>query len=94
MHPHAHPPRPQIPPTAAGLTLEGFTTQAAFLSGNGLDTLLAAADHDAAGIALAQQARRLLLPGELGECFRVIGLSRELGPPLAGFGQLDLANRL
>ena len=80
--------------TAAGLTLEGFTTQAAFLSGNGLDKLLAAADHDAAGIALAQQARRLLLPGELGERFRVIGLSRELGPPLAGFGLLDLANRL
>lgn len=80
--------------TAAGLTLEGFTTQAAFLSGNGLDKMLAAADHDAAGIALAQQAKRLLLPGELGERFRVIGLSRELGPPLAGFGLLDLANRL
>lgn len=78
----------------AGLTLEGFTTQAAFLSGNGLDKMLAAADHDAAGIALAQQAKRLLLPGELGERFRVIGLSRELEPPLAGFGLLDLANRL
>ncbi len=79
---------------AAGLTLEGYTTQAAFLSGNGLDKMLAAADHDAAGIALVQQAKRLLLPGELGERFRVIGLSRELGPALAGFGLLDLANRL
>lgn len=80
--------------TAAGLVLEGFTTQAAFLSGNGLDKLLAATDHDAAGIALVQQAKRLLLPGELGERFRVIGLSRDLEPALAGFGLLDLANRL
>ena len=80
--------------TAAGLVLEGFTTQAAFLSGNGLDKLLAAADHDAAGIALAQQAKRLLLPGELGERFRVIGLSRALEPALSGFGLLELANRL
>jgi SAM-dependent MidA family methyltransferase len=80
--------------TAAGLTLEGFTTQAAFLSGNGLDEMLQAAGNDAAGIRLAQQAKRLLLPGEMGERFRVIGLSRSLGAPLAGFGVLDLANRL
>ena len=80
--------------TAAGLALEGYTTQAAFLSGNGLDEMLGAAAHDAAGIRLAQQAKRLLLPGEMGERFRVMGLSRELGPALAGFSLLDLANRL
>jgi SAM-dependent MidA family methyltransferase len=80
--------------TAAGLVLEGYTTQAAFLSGNGLDQMLGAAAHDAAGISLAQQAKRLLLPGEMGERFRVMGLSRELGPALAGFGLLDLASRL
>ena len=79
---------------AAGLELEGYTTQAAFLSGNGIDAMLQDTGHDAAGIAAVQQAKRLLLPGELGERFRVIGLSRELGPPLAGFGLLDLANRL
>jgi len=80
--------------TGAGLTLEGFTTQAAFLSGNGLDEMLQSAGRDAAGIALAQQAKRLLLPGDMGERFRVMGLSRGLGPALAGFGVLDLANRL
>lgn len=80
--------------TAAGLTLEGFTTQAAFLSGNGVDAMLEAAGRDAAGIALAQQAKRLLLPGEMGERFRVMGLSRGLEPALDGFRLVDLANRL
>jgi SAM-dependent MidA family methyltransferase len=80
--------------TAAGLALEGYTTQAAFLSGNGLHEMLGALAHDAAGIRAAQEAKRLLLPGEMGERFRVMGLSRELGPALAGFGLLDLANRL
>ena len=78
---------------ARGLTLEGYTTQAAFLAGNGLDRML----HDeagAAGIMQAQQARRLLLPAHMGERFRVLGLSRELAPALDGFGLLDLANRL
>jgi SAM-dependent MidA family methyltransferase len=80
--------------TEAGLALEGYTTQAAFLSGNGLAGMLADAAHDAVGVFRVQQAKRLLLPGEMGERFRVMGLSRALGPPLDGFGLLDLANRL
>ncbi len=80
--------------TAAGLTLEGFTTQAAFLSGNGLDELLQSAGNSVSSILLAQQAKRLLLPGEMGEKFRVIGLSRALDTPLGGFRLLDLADRL
>lgn len=80
--------------TEAGLALEGYTTQAAFLSGNGLAGMLADAGQDAAGVFRVQQAKRLLLPGEMGERFRVMGLSRGLGPPLDGFGLLDLANRL
>ena len=77
-----------------GLTLEGYTTQAAFLAGNGLEDMLQDPAGGAAGIMRAQQARRLLLPGEMGEAFRVIGLSRELGPALQGFALLDLATRL
>jgi SAM-dependent MidA family methyltransferase len=76
-----------------GLTLEGYTTQAAFLAGNGLEGMLQEG-AGAAGIMQAQQARRLLLPAEMGERFRVLGLSRALAPALDGFGLLDLANRL
>jgi SAM-dependent MidA family methyltransferase len=79
---------------AAGLQLEGFTTQAAFLAGMGIHEMLQAAGDDVAGVTLVQQAKRLLLPGELGERFRVIGLGRGIEPPLAGFALLDLANRL
>lgn len=79
---------------AAGLVLEGFTSQAAFLAGTGIDALLAAAGQDAAGIHLVQQAKRLLLPGEMGESFRVLGLGRGVAPALSGFSHLDLANRL
>lgn len=79
---------------AAGLALEGYTTQAAFLAGNGLDEMLRDAGQGAAGILQAQQAKRLLLPGELGERFRVIGLGRGIDPQLAGFRLQDLANRL
>lgn len=80
----------------AGLTLEGYTTQAAFLAGNGLETMLQEVQEDGttAGIMQAQQARRLLLPEEMGERFRVLGLSRHLEPALDGFGLVDLANRL
>jgi SAM-dependent MidA family methyltransferase len=80
--------------TAAGLTLEGYTTQAAFLSAHGLAGMLEEAGHDVAGIREVQQAKRLLLPGEMGERFRVMGLSRGIEPALTGFGVLDLANRL
>jgi SAM-dependent MidA family methyltransferase len=80
--------------TEAGLVLEGFTTQAAFLAGAGIGTMLPGAGVTAAEILLAQQARRLLLPGEMGERFRVMGLSRGLGPALSGFMQVDLAARL
>jgi SAM-dependent MidA family methyltransferase len=78
---------------AGGLTLEGFTTQAAFLAGNGLAGMLQEGGSTA-GIMQAQQARRLLLPEEMGERFRVLGLSRDLAPALDGFGLVDLANRL
>jgi SAM-dependent MidA family methyltransferase len=80
--------------TAAGLTLEGFSTQAAFLAALGIDTLLGHAGAAVESVRLAQQAKQLLLPGEMGERFRVIGLSRGLEPPLTGFGLLDLAGRL
>ena len=65
-----------------------------WVAGNGLEGMLQDPGGGTAGIMRAQQARRLLLPGEMGEAFRVIGLSRELGPALQGFALLDLATRL
>ena len=81
---------------AAGLAVAGYTTQAHFLLGCGLDGLLAASDPatTATHLALMQQARALTLPGEMGERFQVLALTRGLARPLRGFALQDLLRRL
>jgi len=62
---------------AAGLTLAGYTTQAQFLVANGV--LDAAPPEDPVEQARhAAGLRRLLLPGEMGERFKVLALGRGL----------------
>ena len=61
---------------AADCELAGFTTQAFFLAGLGIDgemRALAAGDADEFA-RLANQARRLMLPGEMGERFQSHGV--------------------
>jgi SAM-dependent MidA family methyltransferase len=82
--------------TAAGLDVAGYTTQAHFLIGNGIEKLLAPReDGDLTGrLQLARQAMLLTLPGEMGERFKVIGLTRGFDTPLQGFAVRDLAATL
>jgi len=82
--------------SAAGLAVAGFATQAHFLIGNGLERLLApaAGNELASRVQLARQAMLLTLPGEMGERFKVIGLSRGFDQPLRGFAVRDLAATL
>lgn len=84
--------------TAAGLRLEGYTTQAHFLIGCGIDALIgeAAGSEPAATLELAAGAKQLLLPSAMGERFQVMGLSRGLAEDFAasGFGVRDLRQRL
>jgi SAM-dependent MidA family methyltransferase len=82
--------------SAAGLGVAGFATQAHFLIGNGLEQLLAPTDgHELASrVQLARQAMLLTLPGEMGERFKVIGLTRGFERPLRGFAVRDLAATL
>jgi SAM-dependent MidA family methyltransferase len=79
----------------AGLEVLGFTTQAAFLIGAGMESLLTTemlvAGEDAQRRArLAGEARRLMLPGEMGEIFKLIALGRGYHEPLAGFSTQEL----
>ena len=69
----------------------GFTTQAHFLIGNGIERLLAshAKDELTKRVQLARQAMLLTLPGEMGERFKVIGLSRGFDRTAAGFAIRD-----
>jgi hypothetical protein len=43
---------------------------------------------------LAQQAKQLTLPGEMGEMIKVLALGRDIQPPLLGFMLKDLRGRL
>jgi SAM-dependent MidA family methyltransferase len=79
---------------AAGLSVSGFATQAAFLLGCGIEELVRQAGEGAARARLAGEARRLIMPEEMGEAFKVMALTRELDFPLAGFALQDLRHLL
>jgi len=70
-----------------GLTLAGYTSQAAFLLSLGLGEGLPIDGLDA--IRARQAIKRLTLPHEMGELFKVIAWGRDLPFPLQGFHLLD-----
>jgi SAM-dependent MidA family methyltransferase len=79
---------------AAGLEVSGFVTQAAFLLGNGIEAMTMEVDDVATRVRVAGEARRLLVPGEMGESFKVMALCRDLDVPLRGFALQDLRRSL
>lgn len=78
----------------AGLQVAGFVDQASFLINCGLIELMESAGTDFERLALAQQAKTLTLPSEMGERFKVMGLGRGLGFAPRGFSRADRAARL
>ena len=82
--------------SAAGLEVAGFTTQAHFLAALGIDRemQLAAGGDETLFARLANQARRLMMPGEMGESFKAMACLRGIDVPLTGFSLLDLRHTL
>ena len=81
---------------AADLEVSGYTTQSWFLLDCGLETLLqqGGPTDSTRYMQLAQQAKTLILPGEMGERFKCIGLTRGLDTTVPGFRMQDYRNRL
>jgi SAM-dependent MidA family methyltransferase len=81
---------------AAGLDVAGYTTQAHFLIGCGLEEFVAhVGDLDLVErVNLSRQVMVLTLPGEMGERFKVIALAKRYDAPLRGFGVRDLRHTL
>ncbi len=81
---------------AAGFTLGGFTTQSYFLAALKVDQemRIMAADDANRFARLANQARQLMLPGEMGERFKAMTWLRGLDLPLSGFALQDLRHTL
>lgn len=80
----------------AGLRLEGFNSQAQFLLACGIDQLLGESDPTDVPrfLRLSNEAKRLLLPGDMGDRFKAIGFSRHLDRAITGFVSADLRSRL
>ena len=80
----------------ANLEVSGYTTQAFFLLDCGLDDLLqqAGPTESMSYMKLAQQAKTLILPGEMGERFKCIALTRGMTTSVPGFRLQDYRNRL
>ena len=81
----------------SGLSIEGYTTQAHFLLGCGLVDLLENTDNDKSSdqyLRSSQQVKALTLPGEMGERFKVIALTKEFDEPLIGFELNNMLERL
>ncbi len=78
----------------AGLNIAGYTTQASFLLSCGISDLMQQIDpNDTVNwLRQTQQAKKLLLPSEMGELFKVIALTQGLEDvPLLGFSHDERA---
>ena len=79
----------------AGLEVLGYTHQAAFLLNSGLlKGLSELAVSDLEQFALAQQVKKLTLPHEMGELFKVMALGKNISGELLGFNHQDQRHRL
>jgi SAM-dependent MidA family methyltransferase len=79
---------------AAGLDVTGFCTQAGFLLATGIESFVAEAVGTVEATRRAGEARRLLMPGEMGEAFKVMALTRDYDAVLDGFALQDLRHSL
>ncbi len=79
----------------AGLSVQGYTSQAAFLLATGItENMPATSGEPRAQLRVAQEIRKLTLPQEMGELVKVMALGRGLTEPLLGFAIQDRRARL
>jgi len=84
--------------TTAGLRVDAYMTQAQFLIAAGIEAefRLAGEAHSGAEsrLALSREMQTLLLPGEMGERFKLMWLGRGDAVPPRSFDQYDQRHRL
>jgi len=79
----------------SGFKVAGYTTQAHFLMASGLLEMSASINADITDqLKVAQQIKTLTLPDEMGESFKVIGLTKHFDDALIGFSVRDLRHQL
>ncbi len=80
----------------AGFELVGYASQAQFLLASGLAELLEAAQDlgDVERLRTTAEAKRLVLPGDMGERFQAIAFARGVDDALPGLRAVDASRRL
>ena len=78
----------------SGFKVSGYTTQSMFLISLGIDNYLKNEENEEKKVKIAQEIKQLVLPGTMGEVFKVMALSKKQSVKLEGFKELDLTNRL
>ena len=82
--------------TSMGMQVTGFTTQAHFLIACGLEQFMLEQQQKSTAerLQMVHQANRLTMPGEMGEKFKLIALSKAIDIPLQSFSFFDHRMRL
>lgn len=82
--------------TDSGLSLLGYASQALFLLGCGLDNMATRIYPSDARTQLqfSNEVKKLTLPHEMGELFKVIAFGRDIDIPLTGFSLQNRRDRL
>jgi len=86
----------------SGMSVSGYTNQAQFLLATGITDAMAGLNEEGdlqRQIEMAQQIKKLTLPHEMGELFKVLALTKNLEQifvekPLLGFSLQDLRRKL
>jgi len=80
----------------AGLSLCGYTNQASFLLASGITALLAETppDSTASYLPLSSGVQKLMSPAEMGELFKVMGITKKNAPCPSAFSFGDQRHRL
>lgn len=76
------------------LTVAGYTHQAGFLLGCGIDSMLPNVNNVESYYNSVQQVKRLTLPSEMGELFKTIALTRNYDKELIGFSMMSQLEKL
>lgn len=81
---------------AAGLDLSGYAPQSHFLISLGLLSALDESEHKSTQNHLerSQEIKKLTMPHEMGELFKVMALTKNFDQSLWGFSELNHASRL
>jgi SAM-dependent MidA family methyltransferase len=80
----------------AGMDFVGYAPQGRFLLAGGLPALIEEAQpaSEVERLRLVAEAKRLTLPGDMGERFQAIAFARGVDAPLPGLRAVDLSRRL